>query len=431
MATTFNKVSPGDLITAELMNKIMETIEALDQRLATIETATKGSISGTVKDLESGLPIVGSVVKAVLGNASYNSTPTDSQGIYTIPDLIAGDYTVLAVAENYLDSPAHSVGVTPAIPVVANFLLNRSAGLVVVPKLFGLTVSQAATVVGLPSVNLAIGKLITSHGSVFGADEPAAQSRIVLNQVPDVNTAVATGTAIDLVVTAAADSGGVSTGEVVILGFVPPPTVGRAIGEDITITGKNFEIPVQNNTVTIGGVQVISPDGSRSPFLAGSGSERLIFRVPVIPGITGSRQDVDIVVVNSKGEARFEGYPISPATTAEPPQVFEVMGTGPVGSTIDKLNMVRIGAPFRIIGANFSLEPEDNEIVFSSGELIVNIPVDSIDVSSESEISVKAFPTFTPLPTISKPRNFILSIRVGGILGSYASQVRAYPAPVM
>ena len=432
MGKIFDKVSPGDLITAELMNKVLETVEGLDDRISAMETATKGSISGTVKDMENGLPIVGATVRAILGNASYNSTPSDNQGLYTIADLSPGDYTLIAAAENYLDSPALTVSVAAGVPRVANFMLNRSAGLVVVPKLFGLTLSQARTVVGLPSVNLEIGTVITSHGLVYSADDAAAQSRVVLNQVPDENTAVPTDTRIDLVVSAAVENGGGNGGTegVVITGFIPTAAEGRAIGEDLTITGKNFEIPVQNNTVTIGGVQVEPPEGATSPFLAGSGSETLIFRIPDIPGIIDSPQDVEIVVVNKNGEARFDGYPVSPATTEPKPQITELVGFGPNVDDVDRPNAVRIGAHFRITGSNFAPNPQENEIRFTSGGLVVDIPAASINISnsSDTEIFVDAFPTFLPLPTKRRPTNFILSVRVGGILADYGPQIRAYPA---
>ena len=415
MAKIFDKVSPGDLITAELMNQLLETVEGLDGRLAALETATKGSISGTVKDMESGQPIVGAIVKAILGNVSYNSTPSDNQGIYTIADLVPGNYTVLATAENYLNSPAQTVSIAPGIPRVANFLLNRTAGLVAVPKLFGLTLAEARTVVSLPSVNMEIDTVITSHGSVLTADNPEAQTRVILNQVPDEDTAVPAGTKIDVVISAAFE-GGVETGNVIIRGFLPNPTE-RAIGLDLSIVGENFVVPATGNNT----VYIISLTGNVlekiTNFIGGSDSEQLNFIIPDV-GVPseGLGLDVSIVVENSNGPPAKRSYRILPKEIAHgnPPDITEVIGPG------GDLNTVRVAENFTITGNNFSENAQDNTIHFDTTE------VTQIDSGSPTEI-VATVPSSISIDDPPGVREMTLFVRVGNHPAASLPKVRVFP----
>lgn len=60
-----------------------------------------GSISGVVTDSITGLPIFNAMVTASCANTCGSRAFTDSNGVYTIQNLNAGDYQVIASARNF------------------------------------------------------------------------------------------------------------------------------------------------------------------------------------------------------------------------------------------------------------------------------------------------------------------------------------------
>ncbi len=71
----------------------------------TLFAQATGSISGVVTDSATGVPVFGAMVTASQTNVCGGRAITDSSGIYTIQNLAAGDYQVVARARNY--RPAH------------------------------------------------------------------------------------------------------------------------------------------------------------------------------------------------------------------------------------------------------------------------------------------------------------------------------------
>ncbi len=67
------------------------------------------------------------------------------------------------------------------------------------------------------------------------------------------------------------------------------------IGGELTVEGKNFEVPARFNTVTIGGILVQS-------FNPGTDDSNLVFNIPSLPGVP---KEVALVVSNRHGTASW------------------------------------------------------------------------------------------------------------------------------
>lgn len=88
------------------------------------QTATKGSISGTVRG-PAGEPFKGAVVRAQNQKTKITVIVlSDRQGKYRIPDLAVGEYEVRATTVGFKSDP-RSVSVNPAKTVILDFGLQR------------------------------------------------------------------------------------------------------------------------------------------------------------------------------------------------------------------------------------------------------------------------------------------------------------------
>lgn len=86
-----------------------------------------GSITGTVRDANTGSPINTAVVTARTGGTIVTSTTTDSNGVYRVEDLQPGTYSLTATRTGYEDG-AISVTVTRATEASSkDFALEPSA----------------------------------------------------------------------------------------------------------------------------------------------------------------------------------------------------------------------------------------------------------------------------------------------------------------
>jgi hypothetical protein len=125
---TISNVSPASYtVTASasgyLTNSTGVTVTAgqtATANLALQPEATTGTISGTVTDEGTGLPIVGASVSTQPATTTVN---TDGLGSYTISDVSPGSYTVTASASNYMDDST-SVAVTAGQTATADLMLQ-------------------------------------------------------------------------------------------------------------------------------------------------------------------------------------------------------------------------------------------------------------------------------------------------------------------
>ena len=103
-------------------------------------TPATGSITGTVTDLQTGLPIDGASVTCT-GTPTCTGATTGADGKYTLSNLVPGTYTVQPAATGYATQAPASVPVTTG-PVTQNFSMVPNPG-----SITG-TVTNSAT--GLP-----------------------------------------------------------------------------------------------------------------------------------------------------------------------------------------------------------------------------------------------------------------------------------------
>lgn len=399
MAKIFNRVKPGDLITAELMNKMMDTVEELDDRLAVMETAAKGSISGTVKDAAADAPIVGARVRAVLGNVTSESPPTDSSGMFTITDLLPGDYLVTASAENYINSAAQTVSVSQGVGRVVNFVLTPAAGLVIVPKLFGLSLAQAKAALTDPSVGLVPGDVIATDGELILPTNTDALAMVVLNQVPDAGEAVQSGSSVDMVIASLPSEPPISpvTPPPTITGFTPSKSEGGPIGQPIHIHGTNFDLLAGNNEVTFAGESV--PETPTSP-VPTKVLRVVVPDVPDPPGV-GEVKEVTVIVKRLSDNAS-----VSAKYNVLPP----LSGTNPHIDSIDTSPnpMGVVGYSLVIEGNDFSSTTTENHIWFDAIETSPTIAS-----TTELEVTVPSNIPGLTMPGTEKVVN--IKVVVGGL----------------
>lgn len=83
-----------------------------------------GSVSGQVKDATSANMLAGAEVKAILNDNVLATVLADVNGLYTIPELPGGTYTIEARASGYLRSRQENVVVTTGLNTVVNFNLS-------------------------------------------------------------------------------------------------------------------------------------------------------------------------------------------------------------------------------------------------------------------------------------------------------------------
>ncbi len=128
MAIRIEKVSPGDLITAEFINKLLEAIELLDKKVEALEGAGKtkpGGITGTVKD-PSGA-VLGGVAVAVVNELTGETrhVVTDASGRYVVTNLPPGDYRVEVSIPGVQPVRKTGVKVVEAVPTGLDIIAGR------------------------------------------------------------------------------------------------------------------------------------------------------------------------------------------------------------------------------------------------------------------------------------------------------------------
>ena len=93
---------------------------------------------------------------------------------------------------------------------------------------------------------------------------------------------------------AALEAAGPGDGTVAITGFTY--TEPLRVGDILTVNGRNFSVPAENNIVTVGGARV-------GFFRFGSADDRLIFDVPEVTGLDPQGSPVTVSVTNPNGNA--------------------------------------------------------------------------------------------------------------------------------
>ncbi|HVM00121.1 MAG TPA: carboxypeptidase regulatory-like domain-containing protein [Egibacteraceae bacterium] len=91
-----------------------------------VTEAPPGAITGQVTGADTGAPLANATVTARFpGGTQAGQATTDSGGNYTIPDLVAGDYTVTAAATGYVTSAPRATSVTSGQTTTVDIRLER------------------------------------------------------------------------------------------------------------------------------------------------------------------------------------------------------------------------------------------------------------------------------------------------------------------
>lgn len=199
-------VSPGDPVTAELMNNILTSLTTLRDYL----NQQRGTLAVAVQNQADNTTIRGAVVTVEPTGADAATRPTraavyagaDVQ-VYLVDSLAPGTYNVTAEAGNFnaVTSPLSMTEATAALTLK----LPVSVALSPIPNLLGMALNDAVAII--PKQGFTIARIIDSHGNDLTAGQLAAevQPLPVLGQWPLPGTLAPANAAIFVQSSARAD----------------------------------------------------------------------------------------------------------------------------------------------------------------------------------------------------------------------------------
>ncbi len=271
-----------------------------------------GSISGTVTNSITGLPISGATV-ACSGSPTCTSATTLSNGTYSIGSLTEGTYQLVASAPNYTTSSTTPVvvvaGGTPSQP----FVLVPTPGTItgtVIDTVTGLPISSASvTCNGTPACT---GTSTSSTGAYTLTVEPGSYT-VVLSK-----TGYATTTQSGVVAT----SGNAAPGPASMA-----PTTGTISG---TVTNSVTSAPISGATVACSGPPTCTsvstgPDGKYTLTGLIEGTYQ------VFASDTNYTASSTTAVVVGPGGTPSQDFSLVPNTGTISGTVYEFDGTTPIG----------------------------------------------------------------------------------------------------
>lgn len=150
---TFTAINPGNYtvsVNAAGFQGAQVGASVKNNQTTTVDLALQsnpGTISGTITDAATTLPITGAIVNILQGSVLVATTTTNGSGVYTVATLAPGSYTVTANATGY---QTNSVGaqVTSGQTTTVNLTLQSNPGTITG------TVTDSST--GLPIINALI-----------------------------------------------------------------------------------------------------------------------------------------------------------------------------------------------------------------------------------------------------------------------------------
>lgn len=232
---------------------------------------------------------------------------------------------------------------------------GAGGGPIVVPTLYGRTLSDARSIISNPAQQLTLGSVLDTAGNVVNVNTPQVGLLIVVSQAPQPGTRVAAQTSIDLLIAAQGGGGGSAPSPPSISNITP---ASAAVNSPVTIFGANFNQTPSLNTVRFDGVP-----GTVSNI---SNTQQLVVTVPTgIPGGPVNPGDpqkagVSVTVSTPAGPAPNPG---TITVTAPVPSTPTISGTTPQTAVV--------GQPLVITGTNFSTTPAQNTVTI--GGTVANV----------------------------------------------------------
>ena len=214
---------------------------------------------------------------------------------------------------------------------------------VVVPTVYGRTLTDARTILVAPSQQLGVGTLIDTDGNFVNPNAQGAGLRMVVGQTPQPGTRVAPQSSVDLLIAAVAGSGGSNQPSSPSISQITPGS--QAVNGTVTIFGSNFAPLHTANNVRFNGV-------SGTVLAANSNTQQLsvvipsgVPNAPSTPGMP-ALANVQVSVTTSAGT----GTAPNPITITAP-----VPSTPTISEALPQPAVV--GNPLVITGTNFGSSP--------------------------------------------------------------------------
>jgi hypothetical protein len=224
-----------------------------------------------------------------------------------------------------------------------------TAGPIVVPNLFSLSVGNAVAILTLPATQLAVGTVLDTLGNVVSPTANDSRSLIVLNQMPAAGSNVFIGSAVSLVVSPKPGSAPPPPKTPVIQAFKPTQV---NIGTQLEIDGTNLGPGI--TSVTFAGVSAAPPTFPPST------SSQLFVVVP--QGIAGAptsppqTESVAVVVTTPNGQSQPVSVTILPPLATPLPTI----------TSFSPANGI-VGTPTTITGSGFDPSAAANNVVSFGG----------------------------------------------------------------
>lgn len=268
-------------------------------------------------------------------------------------------------------------------------------GQVSVPNLIGRTLGTAIDTLDQASVELRLGRVLSTSGVLINTDDPEQRSRVLLAQFPTPNERVASDSAVEFLAAPLDDS---ETNRPVIDKENFPSSA--RVGTLMTIPGSNFPSAWPSdtpNSVTFDGVEAEVQSGSSSP-------TAITVRIPEsIPNAPTGDEELEVTVeVNVEGQSDSTTMTVLPAPEEPLPQITSLPDQAEVGELIT------------IAGENFSETASENTVYFGTDP-------QNVEASSTTSLDV-VVPEVSGLG--SQPGSF-KSVTVTVEVGEYQSNEKA------
>jgi hypothetical protein len=218
---------------------------------------------------------------------------------------------------------------------------SGTSGTVVVPSVFGFTLSSARTLLSSPAQQLAPGVAVGTDGAIVDATLPANGTRMVLVQMPSAGTRVVPGSTVDMIVVAAS---AVPPVQPAAITAIVPSTA--PIGSTIDVQGTGFAQLFSSNAVRF--------DGIAGTVLPGGNTTHLNVVVPA--GIPNAPKNGVQVIVQPTGGSASTPFSLNvTAAVINKPTITTPLS--PASGTA--------GQPITINGTNFGANPAANGVKFN------------------------------------------------------------------
>ncbi|UCH36211.1 MAG: VCBS repeat-containing protein, partial [Armatimonadota bacterium] len=142
---------------------------------------TRGRLAGQVRDSGTTMPISGATIEAHLGGEPQASTVSDSNGMYMIPGLPAGEYLLVASKYGYATQTKASIVVIAGETTIVNFDLELGAWIIGQVRERDTTINLANATVAAYLDGQLIAMTTTSAGGYYHIETATPSSEYIVS----------------------------------------------------------------------------------------------------------------------------------------------------------------------------------------------------------------------------------------------------------